>query len=42
MGYPSDLRDKDFEMIKAHFFTGGYGNRSMHSRRSLVNGFCMW
>jgi len=36
MGYPSDLNDKDWELIKEHFSTGKYGNRALHSRRSLV------
>ena len=38
MVYPSDLRDRDWELIKDHFATGKYGNRAVHSRRSLVNG----
>lgn len=49
MVYPSDLKDKDWEVIKDHFSTGKYGNRSIHSRRSLVNGIlyvvktgCQW
>jgi putative transposase len=49
MGYPSDLKDKDWELIKHHFDTGKYGNRAVHSRRSLINGIlyvvktgCQW
>lgn len=49
MGYPSDLRDKDWELIEHHFAMGKYGNRAIHSRRSLVNGIlyvvktgCQW
>ncbi|PPE05325.1 transposase [Holospora curviuscula] len=49
MVYPSDLRDRDWELIKDHFATGKYGNCAVHSRRSLVNGIlyvvktgCQW
>lgn len=49
MSYPSDLKDKDWELIKHHFDTGKYGNRAVHSRRSLINGIlyvvktgCQW
>lgn len=49
MGYPSDLKDKEWDLIKEHFATGRYGNRAIHSRRSLVNGIlyvvktgCQW
>ena len=38
MSYPSDLRDPDWELIQHHFSVGKYGNRAIHSRRSLVNG----
>ncbi len=38
MSYPSDLRDKDWDLIKPHFATRKYGNRAIHSRRSLVGG----
>ena len=38
MGYSSDLKDSDWDLIKDHFSTGRYGNRAIHSRRSLVNG----
>ncbi|MGL6187901.1 MAG: transposase [Holosporales bacterium] len=49
MGYPSDLRDRDWELIKHNFCVGKYGNRAVHSRRSLVNAIlyvvktgCQW
>ena len=49
MGYPSDLRDKDWDLIKHHFATGKYGNRAVHPRRRLVEGIlyvvktgCQW
>lgn len=49
MGYPSNLRDGDWDVIKHHFSTGNYGNRAIHSRLSLVNGIlyvvktgCQW
>jgi len=49
MSYSSDLRDGDWELIKHHFDTGNYGNRAIHTRRSLVNGIlyvvktgCQW
>ena len=38
MGYRSDLKDKDWGIIGHYFGTGKYGNRVIHSRRSLVNG----
>ena len=48
--YPSDLKDKEWELIRHYFeYTNGYGNRAIHSRRSLVNGIlyvvksgCQW
>ena len=49
MGYGSDLRDGDWDLIQHHFSTGKYGNRAIHSRLSLVNGIlyvvktgCQW
>ena len=49
MAYSSDLKDSDWDLIKDHFSTGRYGNRAIHSRRSLVNGIlyvvktgCQW
>ena len=38
MAYPSDLTDTQWDCISHHFATGKYGNRAIHSRRSLVNG----
>ena len=48
--YPSDLKDKEWDQIRHFFeFRNGYGNRAVHSRRSLVNGIlyvvktgCQW
>lgn len=47
--YASNLKDKDWELIKHHFSTGNYGNRAKHSRRRLVDGIlyvvktgCQW
>lgn len=48
--YPSDLKEKEWELIRHHFeFANGYGNRAVHTRRSLVNGIlyvvktgCQW
>lgn len=37
MSYPSDLRDREWEMIKHHFECGNYGNRSKYDKRELVN-----
>jgi len=37
MSYPSDLRDKEWELIKHHFSCGNYGNRSKYDKRALVN-----
>lgn len=37
MGYPSDLKDSQWEMIEGYFKFGNYGNRSMHSKRKLVD-----
>ena len=49
MVYSSDLRDEDWDLIQHHFSTGKYGNRAVHTRRSLVNGIlyvvktgCQW
>ena len=38
MTYPSDLNDKQWDLIKDHFATGNYGNVRKHDRRALVNG----
>ena len=48
--YPSDLKDHEWERIRHYFeYANGYGNRAIHSRRSLVNGIlyvvksgCQW
>ena len=37
MGYQTDLKDSEWELIKYHFNCGKYGNRSIHDKRSLVN-----
>lgn len=37
MSYPSDLKDKEWDIIKHHFSSGNYGNRSKYDKRSLVN-----
>lgn len=50
MSYPSDLKDKEWELIRHYFeYSNGYGNRAIHTRRSMVNGIlyvvksgCQW
>lgn len=49
MAYPSDLSDKQWELIKDHFSTGNYGKSRKHSQKSLLNGVlyvvktgCQW
>lgn len=37
MRYPSDLNDKQWDLIKHHFDTGNYGTVRKHDRHSLVN-----
>lgn len=37
MTYPSDLTDKQWDLIKDHFDTGNYGKSRKHSQRALVN-----
>ena len=37
MGYPSDLTDKEWELIKDFFNCGNYGNQAVHEKRLLVN-----
>ena len=37
MTYPSDLTDKQWDLIKEHFSTGNYGKSRKHSRRNLIN-----
>jgi putative transposase len=47
--YPSDLTNKEWNLIKHHFKHGNYGNRSKHDKRDLLNGVfyfiksgCQW
>ena len=48
--YPSDLRDNEWESIRHYFeYSNGYGNRAVHTPRSMVNGIlyvvksgCQW
>ena len=35
--YPSDLTDKQWDIIKDHFDYGNYGKHRQHSIRTLVN-----
>ena len=49
MGYPSDLTDKQWELIQHHFETGNYGKSRKHDKRTLTNGVfyviktgCQW
>lgn len=49
MGYPSDLTEKQWELIKQHFDKGNYGKGRIHSQQRLVNGVlyviktgCQW
>jgi putative transposase len=37
MSYPSDLTDKEWELIKDHFSTGNYGKSRKHSQQHLVS-----
>ena len=37
MSYPSDLTDKQWDLIKEYFDTGNYGKSRKQSRRSLIN-----
>ncbi len=37
MTYPSDLTDKQWELIKEYFDTGNYGKGRKHSHRVLTN-----
>jgi len=37
VGYPSDIKDSQWEIIKEHFRFGNYGNRAVHNKRNLVN-----
>lgn len=49
MTYPSDLNNKQWELIKDHLTTGNYGKSRKYSQRLLVNGVfyviktgCQW
>jgi len=49
MIYPSDISDKQWDIIKDYFDTGNYGKKRKHSKRELVNGVfyliktgCQW
>ena len=37
MIYPSDVTDKQWELIKEHFDTGNYGKSRKYSQRILIN-----
>jgi len=37
MPYPSDLSDKQWDLIKSHFDTGNYGKSRKYSKRELTN-----
>ena len=37
MGYPSDLTDKQWDLIKHHFDKGNYGKSRKHKQIDLVN-----
>jgi transposase len=37
MAYPTDLTDKQWELIEGHFDTGNYGKSRKYSQRILVN-----
>ncbi len=38
MRYPSDLTDREWEMIRHHFeYKNGYGNRRIHPIREILN-----
>ena len=37
MTYPSDLNDKQWDLIKHHFDTGNYGKSRKYSKRELTN-----
>ena len=37
MTYPSDVTDKQWELIKEHFDTGNYGKSRKYSQRILIN-----
>ena len=37
MSYPTDLSDREWELIERYFDTGNYGKSRKHSRRVLMN-----
>lgn len=37
MTYPSDMSDKQWDLIKDHFDTGNYGKSLKYSKRELTN-----
>ena len=37
MKYPSDLTEKQWELIKGHFDKGNYGKSRKHSQKDLVS-----
>jgi putative transposase len=37
MSYPTDLTDREWELIEEFFDTGNYGKNRRHSKRVLVN-----
>lgn len=37
MTYPSDMNDKQWDLIKDHFDTGNYGKSLKYSKRELTN-----
>ena len=37
MTYPSDMSDKQWDLIKDHFATGNYGKSLKYSKRELTN-----
>ena len=37
MAYPTDLSDREWELIKGYFDTGNYGKSRKHNRRTLMN-----
>ena len=37
MHYPSDMTDKQWDLIKDLFDTGNYGKQRKHEKRNLIN-----
>ncbi len=49
MTYPSDLTDKQWEIVGKHFHTGNYGKSRKHGQRDMINAIfyviktgCQW